>query len=794
MNVRDPWRGRLPAVVVLTLILALSLSLRLADLDVYLTADESSWEARSMAFRQALRTGDYTQTYQSEHPGVITMWVGASAEVIAERVSGPSAVATTDAEVPTGVPALTVWARRIIALLTTLGIAGLYALLWRTLDRATALAAAALVALDPFFLAHSRVHHLDALLTTLVMLSAAALLAYRRTARPALLAVSGVLGGLAVVAKVPGVFLVPWAVTTLLWIAIAGRGAAGRGRWAARWASMTAIWVAAAALAIVVAWPAIWAAPRETFTQMLAGAAAEAGQPHASGAFFWHAIHSDPGAAYYPVVWAFRTTPWVVAGLAGLAFRRRRGGDGGALAALAALALIIGLGVTLSPKKFDRYILPACPLIDIIAAAGLVALWRRFVTPRLTSPAWRSGLGAVAILTLLGTQWAMIWPARPYYTSYYNPLVGGGGTAQEILQTGWGEGLEQAAAYLNAQSDAGDALIAAQWPNLIAPFARGEVARVNKLSPWEPDYVVLASSQVQRGIDAEAIEYYYVGEQPVYTAFSNGVPYAWVYINSHGRSDFDTLTTQIALHVLPPETAILLTTTPAFARQYQGPFTLIALHESTRADFLATVLSEQLGERRQVWLLDYPSTDAEMLAAVGELLQAYGTPSGNLSVGDIRATTYDLPSGAAALLGRPTLNTDYLVGGRLRLTGADLSGVDLAPGGTVRLRLFWRAEAPGERNWKVFVHAVGPDGTIYGQADAVPQGFERPTDTWPVGATIVDDYEFTIAEDAPTKDLELRIGMYDADTGERLEAVGARGDPQPDRSIMLVDPRGDAGR
>jgi hypothetical protein len=658
------------AATLLALTLALSLWLRLADLDVYLTADEGSWKERSSAFRQALRSGDYALTYQSEHPGVITMWVGAAAEAIAERVAANEGEAAAGDE-PPGVPALTVWARRIIALLTTLGIALLYALLRPVLGRPTTLVAAALVALDPFYLAHSRVHHLDALLTTLIMLSAAALLAYRHRSRPVFLIASGVLGGLAMVAKLPGLFLGPWIATALLALALERKRAGGRRHWAVCWASTVAIWGLAAAAAIVLAWPAVWAAPREAATQLLAGAAEEAGQAHASGAFFWHAVHGDPGAGYYPVVWAFRTTPWVVAGLAGLALGRRRSESGWALAALAALALIIGLGVTLSPKKFDRYILPACPLIDIIAAAGLVAAWRRLAVPRLTSPSWRRGLGVAATLALLGTQWALIWPARPYYTSYYNPLLGGGRTAPHILQTGWGEGMEQAAAYLNALPGAEDQLIGAQWPNLISPFARGQVARVNKLSPWEPDYVVLASSQVQRGIDAETVAYYYGHEQPVYTAFSNAVPYAWVYANSHGRSEFSSLTTQIALQALPSESAILLTTTPAFARQYQGAFALITLPESTRADVLATVLSEQLGERDRIWLLDYPSADAETWEAAIGLLEAYATPAGSLSAGDIRATAYDLPGGAATLMGQPTLETDYVLAGRLRLIGAD---------------------------------------------------------------------------------------------------------------------------
>ena len=82
---------------------------------------------------------------------------------------------------------------------------------------------------------------------------------------------------------------------------------------------------------------------------------------------------------------------------------------------------------------------------------------------------------------------------------------------------------------------------------------------------------------------------------------------------------------------------------------------------------------------------------------------------------------------------------------------------------------------PGEAAWKVFVHVVGPDGTIYGQSDAVPQGFERPTHTWKLGGTLVDDYHVEIDDDAPVDGLILRIGMYDGDSLERLDVVDGDG-------------------
>src|SRR2546426_12503943 len=76
------------------------------------------------------------------------------------------------------------------------------------------------------------------------------------------------------------------------------------------------------------------------------------------------------------------------------------------LAALAGFAILFILAMSLFPKKFNRYLVPAFPAIDILAAAGLIGIldfgfaqgrikklstsYRRFI------PNWRGGLGGGA--------------------------------------------------------------------------------------------------------------------------------------------------------------------------------------------------------------------------------------------------------------------------------------------------------------------------------------------------------------------------------------------------------------
>ena len=108
--------------VLLSLILALSLFLRLSDLDRFLTIDEPRWEERSIRFGDAL-WDDLGETYQSEHPGVVTMWIGASADQLAEIAETAAGSylpqwRKTLSGVPRtpGIPPLTNWARRLAAI------------------------------------------------------------------------------------------------------------------------------------------------------------------------------------------------------------------------------------------------------------------------------------------------------------------------------------------------------------------------------------------------------------------------------------------------------------------------------------------------------------------------------------------------------------------------------------------------------------------------------------------------------------------------------------------------------
>jgi hypothetical protein len=103
------------------------------------------------------------------------------------------------------------------------------------------------------------------------------------------------------------------------------------------------------------------------------------------------------------------------------------------------------------------------------------------------------------------------------------------------------------------------------------------------------------------------------------------------------------------------------------------------------------------------------------------------------------------------------------------VTGATirLAGYELQPGSPTQLTLYWQSLTPEiGADYTVFVHVLDGSDQIVKQADSQPRGGERPTSLWLQSEVVADDYTF----DLPPGDYVLAVGLYHAETGERLRA------------------------
>ncbi|MCW5854119.1 MAG: glycosyltransferase family 39 protein, partial [Anaerolineae bacterium] len=118
----------------------------------------------------------------------------------------------------------------------------------------------------------------------------------------------------------------------------------------------------------------------------------------------------------------------------------------------------------------------------------------------------------------------------------------------------------------------------------------------------------------------------------------------------------------------------------------------------------------------------------------------------------------------------PPLAAPVTFGDAIRLQAVKVEPTRVRPGGEVQMTLAWQALAPTDTDLNYFVHLVGQDGRMLGQADGAPLGGSYPTNAWAEGETIIQTIAVRVAQDAPTGPAAVRFGWYDWRTGVRLPA------------------------
>jgi hypothetical protein len=480
---------------------------RVVGLGRFVTVDEiDHWIDRSAQFLTAIQAGNLAGTAITSHPGVTTMWLGGMGLMSYQR-------ALAWALVPEGSFAIKLaFMQYPVALVNAAGVVLGYHLLRRMLPAAVAICAALFWAADPFVIGYSRVLHVDALAGTFLTLSILAACVYwHHTPRASLLALSGCMGGLALLSKSPAAVVLPL-VAAIALTARSPRSAIGA----------LAVWGGCCALTIGLLWPATLAEPIQVFKLLLSGVEENGAVPHSNGNYFLGQFDPAPGPLFYPVALALRSTPWTLIGLLLLPLALRRAGAPARrdLAVLAALVIALTVGLTLFPKKHNRYLEPAFPAADVLAAAGLVSI--------AGAGRNRAVLGT-AILGTLAIGNAAGW--HPYGIAAFNQLLGGAPAGANTFLIGWGEGLEQAADWINRQPDSANTLIATTLKEPLGLYLRPGMRTILPLKdiPEQTSYLVVYVRNAQDGPPDPPFDQFYGQVAPAHVVEVEGVPYAWIY-------------------------------------------------------------------------------------------------------------------------------------------------------------------------------------------------------------------------------------------------------------------------
>jgi hypothetical protein len=632
------------------------------------------------------------------------------------------------------------------------------------------------------------------------------------------LILSGVMAGLAWLTKSPALFLGPMAVLVMGIDVLRGwRREANEPNpshlWPRIWRAVgaMALWGGLAAAVFVICWPAMWVRPLANI-QSIFSAAGEYAEDSNQKIFFNGAIIlDDPGALFYPITYLWPVTPVTLIGLAlaliaGVMGLRRRSYLWQNTAILLLYGLLFTLFMNIGSKKIDRYLLPAYFPLALVAGVGWSALagaanrWvmriRHDVNPR-GFIGWGVALLAIAIVA----QAAFSLPHFPYYFTFYNPLLGGITNAPKVLMIGLGEGIDEAARYLNAKPDAENLRVASWYRGGSFNYIfRGHDLNIEQFP--EADYAVLYVHQWQRQLPDAQTLHYFSKLTPEYTVNLHGLDYAWVY---------DLRNAPVPSYFTDWDKAIRLTKSELPGGSLQPGATFLVnfyLHTigtvQTNLNAVVRLVDASgkevarheawpFGSATSTWQPGQDYIDGHELKLPADLPPGYLRVELGFYDGDaqklVKPTVAgtETPRGDFAAVGYvpvgmagkqpPLLKSPYVLSDQIKLVGAQLAGGALGDKGnvprvqatsTMTLTLAWQALRPADADYVTLVHLIAPDGSAAKQFDRAPLQGVAPTSLWREGDTLLDTYTIEIPADLPAGDYQLLVGLYDLPTLTRL--------------------------
>ena len=129
----------------------------------------------------------------------------------------------------------------------------------------------------------------------------------------------------------------------------------------------------------------------------------------------------------------------------------------------------------------------------------------------------------------------------------------------------------------------------------------------------------------------------------------------------------------------------------------------------------------------------------------------------------------------AAQLGDPRITQ---VQDQAELLGTNINPTWAQPGGVLPVTLYWQAQKVINLPYKVFVHLIDAQGKVVAQSDEIPNCGTRPTNQWPVGEPVRDRHMLRLPADLPPGEYTLNVGLYEPQTGLRLDVLDQLGNPQ----------------
>jgi hypothetical protein len=132
----------------------------------------------------------------------------------------------------------------------------------------------------------------------------------------------------------------------------------------------------------------------------------------------------------------------------------------------------------------------------------------------------------------------------------------------------------------------------------------------------------------------------------------------------------------------------------------------------------------------------------------------------------------------------PSVPLSVKLGEQIELLGYDFTPRLDTDKRRLDLTLYWRAIAPPEKDYTLFLHLTAPDGFVKAQRDQPPFNGLWPTSQWQTGDRLADRYSIVLDEWLQPGEYLLLTGLYEPQSGQRLSLVNAPPAPAPNAILL----------
>ncbi len=204
-----------------------------------------------------------------------------------------------------------------------------------------------------------------------------------------------------------------------------------------------------------------------------------------------------------------------------------------------------------------------------------------------------------------------------------------------------------------------------------------------------------------------------------------------------------------------------------FGLYYHGDLPVYPLPRQRPPDKRATEaeLAQLAAQHKRLFGLFWATNESDPQGVVESWLNSHAYKALDSWFGNLRLTMYALPGASGEWR---SVNAQF--GDQFTLQASRVGATSVEAGDILPISLRWQARQAVQADVKVFVHLVDPSGVIVAQHDAPPAN--QPTQGWPTGAIREDNHGILIPFGTPPGPVEIRVGLYDAATGQRLPVAG----------------------